>query len=56
MLIRYSLVILLFLKDAFLGVARINACHANLDALLDAANQVLYTAKKGGRNRVEVIT
>ncbi|MFT3927606.1 MAG: diguanylate cyclase [Myxococcales bacterium] len=39
---------------ASFGVCAYSVRHASVDALLDAADQALYRAKREGRNRVEV--
>jgi diguanylate cyclase (GGDEF)-like protein len=38
-----------------IGVATVHACRRDLDDLLAAADTALYTAKRGGRNRVIVL-
>jgi diguanylate cyclase (GGDEF)-like protein/PAS domain S-box-containing protein len=37
-----------------LGVAKMDASHSNLEALLDCADQALFVAKQEGRNQVKV--
>jgi diguanylate cyclase (GGDEF)-like protein len=43
---------LLFHFTVSIGIAAPTSCHENLDTLLNQADQALYVAKHGGRNKV----